>query len=176
MYKKQEKDKIDFQHYKNIIGIGLKVKEDFWVEQFIQNYTQYIVEDKRENAKNYNLAKLYFSQKKYYQVIEQLREVQFANHIYALNGKTILLKTYYELQEYQALDSLIDSFRIYIRRNKLLSNEAKQQHLNLLRFTKKLSGILPRDKISIEKISNQINTCKALAGKNWILEKVAELK
>ena len=85
------------------------------------------------------------------------------------------LKTYFELKEYQALDSLVDSFRIYIRRNKSISKEAKQQYLNLLRFTKKISGILPRDKPAIKKITDQIQNCKALAGKNWVLEKVNEL-
>ena len=170
-----DKEHLDFQHYKNILGISLKVKEYDWAEHFIQNYTQYLNEDIRDNALNYNLANLYFSQKKYDQVIQQLNEVQFSNHIYALNSKSILLKTYFELKEYQALDSLVDSFRIYIRRNKSISKEAKQQYLNLLRFTKKISGILPRDKPAIKKITDQIQNCKALAGKNWVLEKVNEL-
>jgi len=171
-----DKDRLDFQHYKNIFGISLKVKEYEWAEYFIQKYTSYLSEDKRENALNYNLAELYFSQQQYDKVIEQLRTVEYKNHVYTIGCKTILLKTYFELQEYRALDSLIDSFRIYIRRNKNISKEVKQQCLNLLRFTKKLSGILPRDKTAIAKISDQIENCKALAGKNWILEKVAELK
>jgi len=170
-----DKDRIDFQHYKNIIAISLKVKEYDWAEYFIQNYTEFLIEDKRENARNFNLANLYFSQQKYDKVIEQLSTVQYKNHFYALGCKTILLKTYFELKEYQALDSLIDSFRIYIRRNKRISKEVQQQYLNLLRFTKKLAGILPRDKQGIEKINNQIQNCKALAGKNWVLEKVNEL-
>ena len=91
-------------------------------------------------------------------------------------GKLILLKTYYELNEYIALDSLIDSFRIYIRRNKIIPREVKQQYLNMLRFVKKLSSTIHGDKKAIEKIHSQIDKCKALAGKKWILEKVAELE
>lgn len=170
-----DKDRLDFQHYKNVIAISLKVKEYDWAEYFIQTYTQYLTEEKRENARNFNLANLYFSQQLYDKVIEQLGTVQYKSHLYALGCKTILLKTYFELKEYQALDSLIDSFRIYIRRNKMISKEVQQQYLNLLRFTKKLAGILPRDKQTIEKVNNQIQNCKALAGKNWILEKVKEL-
>ncbi len=170
-----DKDRLDFQHYKNIIGISLKVKEYDWAEFFIQNYTKYLNEDTRDNALNFNLAKLYFSQQQYDKVIEQLSTVQYNSHLYALGCKTILLKTYFELQEYQALDSLIDSFRIYIRRNQFISKEVKQQYLNLLRFTKKLAGTIPKDKPAIKKITNQIQNCKALAGKNWVLEKVNEL-
>lgn len=170
-----EKDRLDFQQYKNIVGIGLKVQAYDWVEQFIQKYTQYLIPSKRENALNFNLAKVYFSQQQYEKVIEQLSTVTYKNHIYAIGGKTILIKTYFELKEYQALDSLIDSFRIYIRRNKIISREVQQQNLNFLRFVKKIAGTLPKDTSSIDKITNQIHKCKALAGKKWILEKVAEL-
>lgn len=163
------------QSYKNIVTVGLYIKEYDWVENFIQTYTVHLPKEHRENALTYNLAKVYISQKKYDKVIEQLREVEYKNHVYALGGKLILLKTYYELQEYQPLDSLIDSFRIYIRRNKIISREVKQQYLNMLRFVKKLSGTIVGDKKSIEKIRSQIDKCKALAGKKWILEKVEEL-
>ena len=144
------------------------VKEYQWVENFIQIHTKSLPKEKRDNALTYNLAKVYFSQKKYNQVIEQLREVEYKNHVYALGGKLILLKTYYELQEYIALDSLIDSFRIYIRRNKIISREVKQQYLNMLRFVKKLSSTIPGDKKALEKIRAQIDKCKALAGKKWL--------
>jgi len=163
------------QNYKNITTVGLQIKKYEWVEKFIKTYTDYLPKANRENALTYNLSKVYFSQKKYNQVIEQLREVEYKNHTYALGGKLILLKTYYELDEFQALDSLTDSFRIYIRRNKIISREVKQQYLNMLRFVKKLSGTRRRDKKALDKIRAQIDKCKALAGKKWILEKVAEL-
>jgi len=169
-----EKEQLDFQHYKNIISIGLKVKEYTWVEQFIQDYTQFLRPDKRENALNHNLANLYFSQKKYTQVIEQLSTVTYKSHVYALGGKTILLKTYFELKEYQALDSLIDSFRIYIRRNKLISRAVQQQYLNMLRFVKKIVRVLPNDRKGIKNIKEQVEKCKTLMAKKWILEKVEE--
>lgn len=171
-----EKNRLDFQQYKNIINIGLKVKAYDWVEQFIPSYTPLLSPDKRENALNFNLAKVYFSQQQYDKVIEQLSTVAYKSHIYAIGGKTILLKTYFELKEYQALDSLLDSFRIYIRRNKLISREVQQQNLNFLRFVKKIASALPKDYSTIEKIQNQINKCKALAGKQWLLVKLGELK
>ena len=169
-----EKERLDFQHYKNIISIGLKVKEYDWVEHFIQNYTQFLSIDKRENALSLNLANVYFSQQKYDQVIEQLSTVNYKSYVYALAGKTILLKTYFELKEYQALDSLVDSFRIYIRRNKLISRAVQQQYLNMLRFIKKIARVLPNDRKGIKNIQEQVEKCKTLMAKKWILEKLEE--
>lgn len=164
------------QDYKTIITVGLYVQAFNWVENFIETYTDKLPPADQENAKTYNLAKVYFQQRQYDKVIEQLREVEYQNLNYALGGKLMLLKTYYELHEYLPLDSLAESFRIYLQRNKLISKEVRQQYLNVLRFTKKLSNIRPGDEAAIARIRQQINDCKALADKSWILQKLEELE
>ncbi len=164
------------QYYKNIITVGLHLKKFDWVEQFIQEYTGKLPEENQENALNYNLAKVYFHKKDYEKVIEQLREVEYRDLIYALGGKQILLKTYYELGEFLVLDSLIESFRIYLQRNRKISKEVRQQYLNVLRFVKQLSKIMPGDKKALQKIRKQIEECKELADRKWIQEKVQEVE
>lgn len=171
-----EKGIIEPQYYKTIISVGLHVNAFDWVENFIRTYTDKLPPADQENAKTYNLAKVYFQQAQYDKVIGQLREVEYQNLNYALGGKLMLLKTYYELNEYLALDSLMDSFRIYLRRNKLISKDVRQQYLNVLRFVKKLSNIRPGDEAAIAKTRQQINDCKALADKSWILQKLQELE
>ena len=167
---------ISQQDYKNIITVGLHIKEFDWTENFIQKYTHRLPKETQDNDLNYNLAKAYFHKKDYEKVIEQLREVEYKNLSYALGGKMMLLKTYYELDELNPLSSLLDSYSIYLRRNKLISRELKQQYLNVLRFTRKLSSLAPYDKKGIQKLKEQINNCKALAAKKWLLEKVEELE
>ncbi len=161
-------------NYKNIITVGLMVDESKWVESFIQEYTSFLPKVNQDNDLNYNLAKVYFHEKDYNKVISQLREVEYKNLVYALGGKLMLLKTYYELKEVNALDSLIDSFRIYLHRNKLISRDVRQQYMNVLRFVRKLPLEKTYDKESIQKLRGQIEGCKALAAKQWLLEKVNE--
>jgi len=170
-----EKGFLTPNHYKNILTIALHIKEFEWAENFIQTYTTQLPKENQENALNYNMAKLYFHQEDYPKVIEQLREVEYKDLQYALGGKLMLLKTYYELEEDTALDSLIDSFRIYLRRNTRISRDVKQQYLNVLRFTKRLSTIADFDKAALLKVKEQIDGCKALAAKQWLLDKVGEV-
>ncbi|MBR9920376.1 MAG: hypothetical protein GYB31_05995 [Bacteroidetes bacterium] len=167
---------LDPQHYKNIITVGLYAKAFDWIEHFIQNYTASLPEGNQKNAYNYNLAKVYFQQGEHEKVIEQLREVEYENITYALGSKLLLLKTYFELGEFLPLDSLSESFRIYLRRNKLISKTLKQQYLNVIRFVRKLSTVAPYDSKSLERIRIQIEECKALADKAWILAKLDELQ
>lgn len=169
-----ENDIITAQSYKNIITVALHSKEFEWVEQFIQEYTDKLPAENQDNDRNYNLAKVYFHQEKYVKVIEQLREVEYKNVIYSLGGKLMLLKTYFELKEFLALDSLVDSFRIYLRRSSKIPKEVKQQYMNVIRFTKRLSTLHPRDYTALAKIKTQVLDCKALAAKRWLLEKIGE--
>ncbi len=162
------------QDYKNIITVALHAKAFTWVERFIQDYTAKLPAENQENALNYNLANVYFHQGKYDLVIEQLREVEYRDVVYALGGKLMLLKTYYELREDQAMDSLIDSFRIYLQRNKVLTREKKQQYLNVLRFVRKLTQVNIYDKTAVEKVKQQISACSDLPDR-WVLQKAEEL-
>lgn len=166
---------LDPQDYKNIITVGLYVREFDWVEAFIQENTQRLPEAYQENALAYNLAKVFFHKKQYDKVIGQLREVEYKSLVYALGGKLMLLKTYFELGEFLALDSLIDSFRIYLRRKKEISREVRQQYLNVLRFVKRLSTVDTRDRGALAKIRREVESCTALAAKKWILEKIDEM-
>lgn len=163
------------QDYKNIITVGLHVKAFDWVESFIKKQTQDLPQDQRENALTYNLAKVYFSRGEYEKVISQLQEVEYDDIVYALGSKLLLLKTYYELDEYLALDSLIDSFRIYLRRNKTISTQVKRQYLNILRFVKKMSTVDPYDNEALKRLFGQAQECKALADKSWILNKIKSI-
>lgn len=167
---------IDPQDYKNIITVGLHVEAFNWVEQFVRDYTVKLPEGHQDNAVNYNLAKLYFHQEKYEKVIELLREVEYKNLSYALGGKLMLLKTYYELDEQLVMNSLIESFRIYLQRARTISKDVKEQYLNVLKFVKQLSKIVPGDKKAVKKIRHQIKSTSPLPDKQWILDKVEELE
>ena len=167
---------LDPKDYKNIITVGLHIKEFDWTEKFIQNYTTRLPRESQDNDLSYNLAKIYFHKKDYQRVIEQLREVEYKNLSYTMGGRLMLLKTYYELKELDALESLLDSYGIYLRRNKLIAREVKQQLMNGIRFTRKLASLAPYDKPGIQKLKTQINNCKTLAAKKWLLEKVEELE
>jgi hypothetical protein len=171
-----DKQYLNPQHYRNIITVGLVVEAYSWVEQFIQEHTDQLPPVHRANAATYNLAKVYFHRKQYENVIELLREVEYENVTYALGGKLMLLKTYYELDELTPLDSLLDSFRIYLRRNQLISREIKQQYLNVLRIVKRMAQVAPYDRKAIEKLRNQVDKSNSLADKNWILAKLKELE
>lgn len=162
--------------FKNIVTVSLGSGEYDWAEKFIEEYSIYLPSGIRENARTFNLAYLFFHQKKYSKVIELLRNVEYSDVAYALGAKLILLQTYYESGEYLAMDSLIDSFRNFIRRNKVMSKNQKRAHNNFLNFVKKLTSLNPSDTKAVKKFKQRVMEGASVAPKKWLLEKIAELE
>ncbi len=162
--------------YKNIVVTALRLNEFQWTEKFINAYKSKLPEAERENAYTYNLAKYYFYKKDYSQVLQLLQNVEYSDVFYSLDSKSMLLKTYYELNEMDSLDSMLDSFKIYLLRNKSLSEHHVKTYKNLLKITHKLSRLISSDKKKIALLETEIEQTKPLADVGWLREKILELK
>ena len=163
-------------HFKNIILVALRLGEYEWTEKFILTFKRRLPEEFRDNAVTFNLAQLYFYQKKYDDVIRLLSQVEYEDLTYNLNSKMMLIAVYYETDEIEPLYSLFESFRVYLNRNKKIHQERKQRFLNLIKFTKKLTRIMPGDKKAIEKLNTEIAETQGIINLKWLKEKIAELK
>lgn len=168
-------DELSPWDFRNIIVVANRLGRYVWSESFIATYSPKIPEPYRENAVTYNLSMLYFYQKKYDKVIEQLRNVEYEDVSYNLNSKTTLLMTYFETDEYEPLYSLFESFRTYLNRQKELSFNRKMAYKNLIKFTKKLTKIMPGDKAEVKRLKEEIAATGNVASLNWIQEKIEEL-
>ncbi|MBK9338939.1 MAG: hypothetical protein IPM98_21335 [Lewinellaceae bacterium] len=162
--------------FKNFITVSLGAGEYDWTEQFIRQYADYLPARIRGNARMFNLAYVYFYQKNYDRVIECLRDVEYSDVVYALGAKSMLLRTYYEQGEYMALDSLIDSFRIFLRRNKVISKNLKRKYNNFLNLVKKLTTITASDKKALADLHRRVSETSYSMPKNWLLKKIAEIE
>ncbi|MEZ4962041.1 MAG: hypothetical protein R2830_19600 [Saprospiraceae bacterium] len=165
-------------HFRNIVVAGLRLGKLEWTEKFIFDYKKYLPESMRENAVSFNLAQLYFSQKKFDNVISLLQTIEYDDFSYNLNSKSILLMTYYEIDEIEPLYSLMDSFRTYLNRHKDISATKRSPYLNLIKFTKQLSKIIATDKKAIERLKKEVELAesKGIASQAWLKEKIAELE
>ena len=165
-------------NYKNITALGCSLKEFEWTENFIQTYKEKLLVERQENAYNYNLAHLYYNKKLYNEALSVLLLVQFTDVKYHLNTTFLLLRTYYALKDTEALLALIETFRIYVMRNKKMTTEQKKGYTNFLRFAKKLvllkhqaaaytrSGLHEK----LDNLHTKISNTRNVINKFWLLE------
>ncbi|MBI2270255.1 MAG: hypothetical protein HYU69_07845 [Bacteroidetes bacterium] len=168
--------------YKNIVAVGLRLGKFNWTHDFIEYYKNYIASSLKENAYTYNLASYYYHVQNYKPAIRLLQDVEFTDVFYHLGAKLLLFKMYYETEQTEPFYSLIDTFKIYLYRNKGISLYQRKSYLNLLRFTKKTFDLKinpPASKKFTERIialQRQIETNQNIVSLMWLNERVEELK
>lgn len=170
IFKDEELSPWDF---KNIVTTALRLREYTWTQSFIKTYQEFLPKRQRDNAVSYNLAQLYFYQKKYDDVIQELRNVEFEDFTYNLNSKAMLIATYYETDEIEPLYSMFSSFTAFLRRNTKFSQGKKQNYLNLIKYTKKLDKLRFREKEALVKLKKEVEEAR-VSSKKWLLEKIDE--
>ncbi len=157
--------------YNNMVLAGLKLTDFEWTGKFIQQYKTYINKDYQHDTYYYNLALWHQFQHQYEEVQLLLRKVTFKDVLHALHAKRILLKIYYETDEIKALDSLLDSIKIYLYRHKNLGYH-KNNYLKLVRYTQKLIRLNPHDMAMKLKLKKEIEEEKSLLEKAWFLQQL----
>lgn len=161
--------------FKNIVTAGLRLNEFDWVENFIDDYSGFLEQRFQDNSTTFSKAQLYFYKKDYPNVIKLLNRVEYNDVSYNLSSKTLLMASYYELDEMEALGSFLDTFRVYLSRNKDIPVSRRKSFLNTISILRRLSRITPRDKKEIEKLQTEVINTPDVVSKNWILEKLTLL-
>lgn len=161
--------------YRNIVPIALRVEEFDWTENFISEYAQYVDEKYRENAVEFSLARLEFYRKNFGKVLYHLNKVSYEDVWYNINAKTLQIASYYEMQEFDALESLLQAFKMYIKREKSLSMDRKEHYIHLIKFTSALMKINPKEQAKVLKLKEEIVSAKGVVSKPWLIEKVESL-
>ena len=154
--------------FKNLVGVGLRLKEFQWVEQFIKDNNDLLAEEFRENAFNYNMAELYYYRNDFDKAVNHLNKVEFSDVYYSFDTKKILMKIYFEQDEIDALLSLIASFKIFIKRNVSVSEGNKEAYNNFINVIQQFIKLATQK--SAPELLKSIENTKPLADRNWLLE------
>ena len=183
LYKVMLKDRIIFKEnylsqfdYKNIVYLGLRISEFDWVKNFISKYNEHLDPAIRQNAYTFNMAYYHFFQNNYDEVLTLLRSVEFTDFYYHLDSKSLLLKTYFELEETEALFSLIEAFKVYIKRNNLIPAYQKTGYINMIKLSSKLYKWKLNPKNNIQDIVDEFNNTKPVVDVLWMRKKLETLQ
>lgn len=160
--------------FKNIVTVALRLNKHQWTENFINTYKGYLDDLAKENAVQYNMARVHFFTKRYKLCLRHLLSVEFTDVYYHLDSKALLLKTYYEIDDTESCLSLINTFKTYIKRNKQISDFQKTTYNNFIKYIAYFVQLKLGKKIDLQKIEKELNQTQ-IADKGWINEKLMHL-
>jgi hypothetical protein len=158
--------------YKNILMLALKSEEYEWAEKFLYDFKQYLPEKERENIFQYNLALFYFRTGKYSEAMTLLQKVNLNDVLYNLDARRLLARIYYDLDEINALQSLIESSKVYLHRQKGIGYH-HDMYTNYFRFLEKMMKMDMKKAEARLILRGEVESTQLLAEREWLLQKLS---
>jgi tetratricopeptide (TPR) repeat protein len=155
--------------------VSVALGEHDWAEQFLEQHRTELAAHERDNLYRYNLAYLHFQQHDYARAMPLLQQVELDDPLNNLDARRMLLRSYFELGEWEALDSLLQSFSAYLRRQKNLGYH-RTTNENLVIFAKKLLELNRADLKAVAALRAEIDATPDVAERAWLLEQVGKRK
>ena len=172
-----ENEYIEPSTFTNTVRLGLNMQKNDWVKNFISRNSSKIKEEFRETVSNFNLAALCFEKKDYDMTFYHLNQMGTLSRdlsiIYSLGRRMMYLKMYYELGEFDPLEATINSFLVYLKRDKTWAKKKKSPYHNFVLILNMMINTTP-DKVP--KIRERINNTQLLTTRGWLLEQCDKLE
>jgi hypothetical protein len=160
-------DYLPSRTFTNAVKQAIVLRQFDWIKSFIESYRDHLAPESRQDTLFYNLADYYYHLEEYEKVLDQLKQLRFSDLHYHLGSRVLMLKTYYHMEETDALLSLLASFSVYLRRKKELSTSLRKTYLNFCTLLHKVLSMKPS--ADREKIREQIRETNPLAERSWLL-------
>ena len=155
--------------YNNIVAVAMRLEEEWdWAGQFVVRYKTLLEPAYQEAAFSLNSARLAFVKKDYDSALLHLQKADYKDLINNMVAKVLQMKIYFEMEEYELLDSHLRTMRMFIRRNKKMAYH-RENWSNIVRYTQKLMELSPFDTQRKQLLLQQIEKEETLTEKEWLV-------
>jgi hypothetical protein len=161
--------------YSQILQTALSVNEIKWSGDFIGGYTKYLNPAYQKSMRGLGFAMISFKLKKFEEVLDLLKNIEFVDIRDKILSKILLLKSLYELNYIENLEYQIDSSRHFFRENKAINQNLVKIHSlfinNLNRLVKLKSSLSNEKDILLKNFPGDENKIET----EWLKQKAIEL-
>ena len=162
--------------FRIILSSALKNNEFEWTEKFLTDKIILLKEELRTNAGHYGNAVLSLYKKRYTDALAHISKIKNESSPITSDIYILKAKIFYLLGHFDSAITLVDSFRHYIKGNKLISDFHKVTLLNFLKYYKiilRLTG--RRDKLKLRKLLTELENSNNTKEKKWMKEITGDL-
>jgi len=175
--------------FKNMVTAASRLGDFEWAKSFIEQYKKKLPALHRKSTVYFNYGIIAFYEEDYNTTLTHLNKVDFVDFYDHLNCEMLLLKTHYQLQNFQILTTKTDAFRMFIKRNKSISNNNALAYRNFINLFKRLikcaqdgrkgnyfTNIQKKLEKAIPKLHKNIQDTEPLIDKKWLLQEIKTLQ
>ncbi|MBP6640750.1 MAG: hypothetical protein KA293_10680 [Bacteroidia bacterium] len=162
------------QHFKNILTVGLRLKEFDWTREFIESYSKLLPESEKESIVAYSHAALHYVLGAFAECRKLLQFAMFSDPVYELEGKILLMKSLYELEDWNALHTLAEKQLKYLKGNSAISERQRNFHANFVQFLIRLVDYRQGSRAPLGALIGAIEATREASDLKWLRQKVDE--
>ncbi len=123
----------------NITNFGCHLKEYSWLEKFVKQWSLYLSPIDKDETISFSMARIAFEEKKFNQVIELLRDIDFKNISFTLNVRLLLIRAYFEQRvPTNLMLDYSNALYLYVYRNKKMGNNMQTRAINFVKIFRQL--------------------------------------
>lgn len=161
-------------HFKNLMTVAARMGQFAWAEEFLYENADRITGEYKENGLHYGhglvayyRAELDEAARRFHRVLDDYEDIYFA-----LDARVYLLRVYYESENTVGLDALLDSFRMFLKRNKRMPRGRKANYNHFMNYLRRLSRIPEFEKGRMEKLRADILAGRRISATPWLIRMV----
>ena len=172
-----ENNQISRYSFVNIIRFAGMYREFEWGHHFIEKYQSFLAEKNRENIVHFCRARVFFEEERYDEAMEDLAKVKEDDLLLNLSSKHTLLKIFFKKDEYEVLDSLLDSMTKYLQRKGVTENY-RNVYSSIIKLMKRLIKVNPYSSDDLKQLEERIHKAPYLphAERAWFLAQLKDIK
>jgi len=157
--------------YNNLLMTFVALEEWDSALQFLKKHRPELAAAERENVYLYNLSIFHFRRGDYNTTLDLLRNVTFADPMYNLESRKMLLKIYLEQNAIGPLESLLENMLTWLSQHPEIGYH-REMYRNLARFTGRLLRIPTHHKEARKRLETKIRETPLVAERGWLLQVV----
>ncbi len=155
-----------------------------WAENFKKNFQRGIIPiEEKANTLNYCSGFLAYRLKEYEKALVYFSKTNFKLFLFKVMVRSYTARIFYEQNMYEQTLSAADTFRHYLKTEKMMAEPQKKAHYDFIKHIihlaeLKAEGINRKNSINLQLLRKQIEQMESnpLGAKNWLIEKSNELK
>jgi len=166
---------IELVIWRNMVMLGVRMKNTTWLEEIIRTYSNAVHPQNRRNLRNFGEAYIHFCKKEFGKSLRFLSKFKIDNLIFKLDVHNLNLMNHYELAHTDSVISEIDAYSKALKKSNI-GPEVRKKHEGFLGFFKLILRQRLRKKTDLNALLGRINSSPKVEMQWWLLEKVYELK
>lgn len=162
--------------FRDIFVPTLNLKEYDWVENFVNEYSQYLNEDVRDNEQNYCHGVLSFKKGRHEKSLEFFSRVKPDYILVNINVRFYYIMNYIELKAFESARSALHAFKQFYKDNDDIPKKMFILIPDALKYLSEIIKCLEENKKFNEMLYKEANDGRRFYHRIYILEKMEKLK